>query len=617
MSDLSGQEVPPEDLPAPAPVPLPSPLSGQEVPPEDLPSSTSLSGQEVPPEDLPGTPDQAPGLLNTLKAGELATERGLTGGLSDVWRTKVEPHFLPQSMQTTPQEIQELKIEHPTASKAGEDIGQAVGMTMLPAIGAPAGLTTLPKIGWLAKAGGMALDGALKMGGYQAVDQISNYLMGNQVDPASIKRAAALGAIGGGAFGTLGAVGGATAKGLGIKDSGKLLSSFLTGAQRSAQFSDEPIGLALKTAETPKVSSILDQYGNQFTPDLSQEEKSLVDPGMYKAGQLTYKLLASQAIPAAVKIGVGIATKNPTEAWGANLATQAVEQYLRKKIPQSLTNKVASAFMGAARSGTTQNIDQALSCAANIAKGDNILKNGVRSLFELAPKEYMDFIASLPEKNKMKDNIDEPEPTPMPIPQQGFADGGEVQQNSNNSMNDMYPEMNMVHSTMKGRVKGYLKSLRPDENKTRLPYDLNQSNPQDHHEYDKVVGLAVQPLSILKKIQNGSLTSKEMNHFISLYPELHQELSQRIHEQISENRFNDHPKPKYGMRQALSLFLGQDLDSSLSQPVMALAQSTFTAKQMQQQQGSSKEVKSKASLGKIGQSAATPDQARLQRQNEA
>ena len=596
---MSGEEVPQEDLP--------NNNGLQEVPPEDLPSQ---SGSEVPQEDMPQdlAPYTTPG--QQIETGIEGAARGITGGLSDALAkgmrgaaTKVGvPQEYLHYVAPAPAEMQARQQANPVEAKGSEIAGNVALMSALPEISLGQGA--------LAKIGSTAINGAIQMGGIQTADQVSNYLMGNKTDPSSIPKAAALGVVGGTVFGLLGAGGSKAIQGLGIKGSDKLLSSALTGAGHAAQFPGESL--------VPLANSAL-----------SDAERAGIDPGMFKVGQLMYKYgtpaatgmvaghLVGNIVPDVAGAGLtGWALKKAT-ALGASTATNTLENYLSKFIPKGITDKVSAAFMNMARSGRTQGIDEILNNAGNIAKGDAIVGKSVKSLFNLAPKEYMDVTADIREKNKLKDIVNEPEPTPMPAAQQGFADGGEVQNQASNPMADMYPELNMAMETAKGRVKGYLKSLRPNENKTRLPYDLNERNPQEHHEYDKVVGLAIRPLSILKKVQNGSLTTKDMTHFTSLYPELQTELRQRIHEQISENRFKDHPKPAYGMRQALSLFLGQDLDSSLSQPVMALAQSTFTAKQGQQQQQGPKEVKSKASLGKIGQSAATPDQARLQRQNEA
>ena len=297
--------------------------------------------------------------------------------------------------------------------------------------------------------------------------------------------------------------------------------------------------------------------------------------------------------------------------------TSYLEKYLLKYIPRGFNDNVSAAFLNMARSGKTQGADQVLSTAMNLSKGDQIIGKSVKALFNQAPREYLDVLAEERKRDKVKEALNDssqviPSPTPNPSPL-GFAQGGEVPIQNSDPVSDMYPELGMTMGTIKGRVSNYLRSLKPDEQKTRLPYDLNEKNPQHEHEYNKAIDLAIKPLSILKKIKNGSITPKHINHFTSLYPELHQDLSQRINEQIAEERLKNNPKPNYGMRQALSLFLGSNLDSSLSQPVLALAQSAFIPKQPPQGQPAPKQVKSKSSLSKVGQSALTGAQAREQR----
>jgi hypothetical protein len=113
-------------------------------------------------------------------------------------------------------------------------------------------------------------------------------------------------------------------------------------------------------------------------------------------------------------------------------------------------------------------------------------------------------------------------------------------------------------------------------------------------------------MSVLKKIKDGSLTPQVANHFISLFPELHQELSNQMNQKIVEHQLNGTPKPAYKMRQALSLFLGTNLDSTLTQPNIMAAQASFVFQPPQQSHGKS----SKNSLSKMGELAQTDQQAR-------
>ena len=83
----------------------------------------------------------------------------------------------------------------------------------------------------------------------------------------------------------------------------------------------------------------------------------------------------------------------------------------------------------------------------------------------------------------------------------------------------------MSLNTARARISGYLNSVRPLENSAKLPYDSDRKDARKERDYDKVLSLANQPLSILNHIKDGTLLPRHVKHFTQMYPELHQELS--------------------------------------------------------------------------------------------
>ena len=115
-------------------------------------------------EETYGSPSQ------TLKAGVEGLERGLTFGLSDIARTKLE-NYLPESMQTKPEEIKARMEENPIASGVGNVLGGAV---VLGATGGVGG--ALPEgAGLAARLGASAAEGSL----FGAGNAVTDYALGD------------------------------------------------------------------------------------------------------------------------------------------------------------------------------------------------------------------------------------------------------------------------------------------------------------------------------------------------------------------------------------------------------------------------------------------------------
>lgn len=143
--------------------------------------------------------------IERAKGAVLGLERGISGGLSDVYRTKVEPNFVPQSLQTTPQELAAHIEYNPLESAGGNMLGSGA---VLAGTGGITGF--LPKgAGMIAKVGAMGAEGAL----LGTTNAVTDYALGDpdlnaQKVLAYAGMGAALGAGGGllseGALGALG-----------------------------------------------------------------------------------------------------------------------------------------------------------------------------------------------------------------------------------------------------------------------------------------------------------------------------------------------------------------------------------------------------------------------------
>ncbi len=174
-------------------------------------------------------------------------------------------------------------------------------------------------------------------------------------------------------------------------------------------------------------------------------------------------------------------------------------------------------------------------------------------------------------------------------PTQGYAEGGVVQSPvttqtlaNPNGLEQIYPEQNSLLHAAKSRTFSYLNSLRPQTNLPHAAYDEPPDQTEQHRSYKDACDIALDPLSIMNKVRDGSLDPEHVQHLNSLYPEVSQQINQKVMDRINMSKIKKEPPPPYRVRQALSLLLGTPLDSSLAPQNVAAAQAAFLPPQQQQ-----------------------------------
>lgn len=576
--DLSGQEVPAEDLPENLP-PAPAqsaPQSGDPVPQEDLPDA-ALSGQEVPPHDLPD--ELNPAAQQGPEAGFEGFMRGATAGVSDAlakgMRSGASALGVPDEdlhyVAPDPTEMSARKESNPNIAGASELAGNVLGLSKV-----------LPQMG------SKALTGAAQMMAMGAGDELSKAMLG-QGDPSTavvshIVENGILGLIGGKLFGA------AEDKGLQFLENSKLgnkMQSFLSGVGHAA--SNPGVGI-----------TSLEELNNSELDHLS-------DP-VFKAGQKIYK-----------NLGLGLASLGGGvigHGAGGTAAGAGMGAYLEKTFERvfgpyvgALGKKyLAPTMLKIATSEPVENISKVLDNNLAQSRGFQKIEKGVQGLFSSGANKALDYEFSDAKNNTLRKYImsggplaEEQQQSPQGP---GYAEGGEVRPSVPNSIDRVYPEQSVLRAATKSRVFNYLNGVRPLK-ANKLPYDTDQPDPTKDREYEKTLNLANQPLSVLSHIKKGTLLPKHMKDFVGMYPELHDHLSKRITEEVTKQELAKKEKPPYHVRQAMSLFLGTSLDSTLTPQSMMAAQATF----VQQKAQNAGDAKAKA-LDETAKNSQTPEQSR-------
>ena len=290
-----------------------------------------------------------------------------------------------------------------------------------------------------------------------------------------------------------------------------------------------------------------------------------------------------------------------------------------------------SPYFGAFGSGSTANKLAGNETAGNmmgymsrLKKGHKAVDQGVESLFTDGSPEFED----KPEKEREqikeyinKGGIDAEMQAQhqQQLQPQGYAEGGSVsmEPKREDPLSGVYPEHNLILNTAKARVSHYLNSMKPQEEQPTLPFDPKKDMKVQNKNYDKAVQMAAQPLGILKEVKDGSLTPDVMKHFTQMWPEVHTHLSKKMTEQIMKAQMKGE-RPPYKVRQAMSMFMGSTLDSTMTPASIMAAQNVFASKaaQQQPQQAPTKNKKGTSTLSKASEPYQTASQAAQARQKQ-
>jgi len=574
-----------------------------------VPASTGLKFDDLKDDqEKYGTPAQQIG------AGIEGLAQGVLSKPLAVW---AETHLLGQN----PEDIAGRESVNPITHAAAEATGlvggfltgtgeagliaKGVGKIIPEAIGAA---------GTLGKIGSAAVKGFIENAAIQGTDEIGNAMLGKG-DPetpwasaaAHMGAAGILGGIGGAAFGT----GRAALKAIGESQLGTRITDFLSG-----------IGAASRGEEMP-------------------------GGAMFNAGMKFYNKGIGQIVKGAARtitdVLGGIAGAKSNVPGGGAIGTvlaDHVAPYIEKLIGRPITGVaqkyIPEAVMKILTAGDITGVWDAINYAHHVGSGAQLINKGISSVFKAGGQQAVEFQASENAREKLKHYIQEgglnqqiqsqqQQDQVQPFP---FAHGGEVPEKplppqqpvlqNTDPISKHWPDQGMLMSAAKGRIVNYLNSVRPLPPVGQLPYDEHHEDPHQKRVYDRAIDIALQPMSILNHIKSGTLDPETLQHFTSMYPELHSHLSKKLTEKIMQTKM-DEEKPNYKVRQSMSYFLGAPLDSTFTPASIQAAQSVFINKRQQQIQAQPpiKVKKGTAPLSKASSQYETQSQASIARQRNS
>lgn len=590
MDNLSGQPVPETDLPDTS-------MSGQPVPQEDMPDS--LSGQPVPISDLPE--EDLQGKYGTTGqqtiAGLEGAAQGAIGPLAPLIETKV--------LGIPAEDIASRAEANPVTSHGSEAAGMAASMYF--GVGELGLLAkALPEFKMLGKIGSAALRGGLEMAAVQGGDEVSKYILNTQPPDesaanvlANVAFAGIMGSATGGLFG-LGEWAGSTGmKALENNNIAKRAQSWLAG------YGDAELGKTM-----PKYDPFIKKY-------VGKEAGLEIDKAAYNAGQKMHQempeWIAKQAIDKTVE-GIGLA-HGVKDFFAAKYIETQVEKILKKPLSTAAKKFIVPYLNKALTSDMAKAAPANVEYALKSFQGAKKIQAAIDGLFKGTGQGIVNYSIDQMKKDRVnqaiEDNIldrqmDNQKAMENQLP--GFAEGGKVHGQEENHFANAMPNENAMLQTAKARVYNHLKSMKPRQQQSNLLYNHSEPTEESKRVYDKALDLAVNPLSIMKHVKNGTISSSDVIHMNQMWPELNEHLKKKITERIIVGQLRKE-KPNYKTRQGLAVLLGTALETAMTPQGILAAQSSFQNNRPPPQNQSPQKKKA-ANLGaKTNQLYKTPNEA--------
>lgn len=282
---------------------------------------------------------------------------------------------------------------------------------------------------------------------------------------------------------------------------------------------------------------------------------------------------------------------------GASFAVGHLTKYLGKDIPDAARLSLLK-FLGSNKPIEPGAFKSMVDFVKSTVKGENAVNGAVSSLFK-AGREVIPsrLIADQRDNDKLEKHLESSQENPSAMLNQSDTSGG---------LGHYMPNHASAQAQTATNVTTYLNSIKPKSVQmspldTKYPLTREQKTS-----WQNALTIANQPLTVIRMMKDGTMTSKDVMHLNAMYPQLAQSLRNKIIEEITSQKSEDANIP-YRQRIMMSMFLGKPLDSTM-QPASILA----AQPQPQQQPAPPPEGRNKkntASLGKNNSLYKTPSQA--------
>lgn len=284
------------------------------------------------------------------------------------------------------------------------------------------------------------------------------------------------------------------------------------------------------------------------------------------------------------------------------LALGEAGELLSKKAPSAIRMSMLK-FMGSEAPISSGGFKASVDMLHSIYKGDAMISKAAKNMFKPG-QQVVDshLLASAEDREKIDKRLLAVQNNPNPAI------------DSKNHLEHYLPEHAAAATATASNAVTYLNGLRPaTKSPSGMPFDGDRTpSSTEKANYNNALNIAHQPLSVLAKIKEGSITSKDVSHLRTLYPNLYNNMAKKITNEMASCQDQGTLVP-YKTRQGLSLFLGEPLNSYLTPQSIIAAQPKPNPSQQPQNQPQAPKKGSMKELDKLPKAYMTPDQAREQR----
>lgn len=247
----------------------------------------------------------------------------------------------------------------------------------------------------------------------------------------------------------------------------------------------------------------------------------------------------------------------------------------------------------------------ALDTVSAVAKGHAMIEKAANEVFKMGTEQHEFKLPSEGSRAKLVKILDERRVNP-----EAALDS------ANNPMGHYMPAHSSAMAASTVAAVNFLNSVRPS-NEPKLPLDSKiPLSPVQLAQFNNYLNLAQQPLLVLDKVKQGTVTPQDVMAIKSMYPQLYPQLVNKVTASMATHVSKGQPIP-YKTRIGLSLFLDSPLDSTMTQMSIMNAQPKPQGQSPESAQApQSMPKRTISALNKLPQTMNTPSQARAASQQK-
>lgn len=177
--------------------------------------------------------------------------------------------------------------------------------------------------------------------------------------------------------------------------------------------------------------------------------------------------------------------------------------------------------------------------------------------------------------------------------------------------NNPIPQYAQAFAAMASRAVMYLAGVKPNTTPSNPLDTKHAASPFQQSKYNRALDIVQQPLNVMVRMKQGTMTQDDVKTLKTVYPAVYQSLSSKIMSQVMDKVEKGESIP-YKTRLQLSMFLGQPLDSTMTQAGIATVQAQSAQKAAAQASATAKPpaASSVKGLDNVAKQAQTPGQSR-------